>query len=161
MRRSRLGFVDTLVMVSWVRQEGATAQAIGDDMIAVRRAGNKAVGPACDVCAETIKAGEPVAWTWARRRIHEPYMPAWLVSSRRPFGAWVAQAVPLRLQANGGQLCTACLALGFSLSLEESTELATICAVLPGFPVLPVRRDTCGRRRLVMCRAGSDVLRPR
>ena len=106
---------------------------------------------ACDVCGQTIKAGEPVAWTWARRRIHEPCMPAWLVSSRRPFGPWVAQAVRLSLDANGGQLCTACLALGFSLNLEESRELATICAGLPGFRVLPVSCDTCRRVGDVLC----------
>src|SRR5687768_12107915 len=62
-----------------------------------------------------IEAGGPVAWTWLRRRIHEPCMPACLVSSRRPFGPWVGQAVRLSLETNGGQVCTACLALGFSL----------------------------------------------
>ena len=112
---------------------------------------HKPSAAACHVCGHMIKLGQPVAWTWPRRRIHESCMPAWLVSSRRPLGSWVAEAVGSHLQANGGQLCAGCLALGFGLNLEDGRQLVTICAALSGFRMLSVSCDTCGRVGETLC----------
>jgi hypothetical protein len=107
----------------------------------------------CAACHAPLGTDEPLAWTWARQRIHEACMPIWAFSERgrRVLGDWIAEPVRLLLDRHGGQLCSSCLALALHLSLEEARSVVEITAALPGFRLLPVSCETCGRSTLSLC----------
>ena len=80
-------------------------------------------------------------------------MPIWAFADRgrRALGAWIAEPVGLLLARHQGRLCSACLALALSLSLEEARQVVDIVANVPGFRLLPVRCETCSRATMVLC----------
>jgi hypothetical protein len=107
----------------------------------------------CAACHAPLGTEEPIAWTWARQRIHEACMPIWAFADRgrRALGDWIAEPVGLLLERHQGRLCSSCLALALSLSLEEARQVVDITASLPGFRVLPVTCETCGRSTMALC----------
>ena len=80
-------------------------------------------------------------------------MPIWAFADRgrRALGPWIAEPVGLLLARHQGRLCSACLALALSLSLEEARQVVDIVANVPGFRLLPVTCETCGRATLALC----------
>jgi hypothetical protein len=113
----------------------------------------KRLGNSCAACHLPLGAEEPIAWTWARQRIHEACMPIWAFADRgrRALGEWIAEPVRLLLKRHQGRLCSTCLALALSLSLEEARQVVEIAANVPGFRVLPVTCETCGRSTMTLC----------
>lgn len=111
----------------------------------------------CAACQAPLGIDEPIAWTWARQRIHETCMPIWAFADRgrRALGDWIAEPVRLLLDRHQGRLCSSCLALALSLSLEEARQVVEITASLPGFRVLPVACETCGRSTMALCAVPS------
>jgi hypothetical protein len=111
----------------------------------------------CAACHAPLGTDEPIAWTWARQRIHETCMPIWAFADRgrRALGEWIAEPVRLLLERHQGRLCSSCLALALSVSLEEARQVVTITASLPGFQVLPVTCETCGRATMALCTVPS------
>lgn len=107
----------------------------------------------CAACHAPLGAEEPIAWTWARQRIHETCMPIWAFADRgrRALGEWIAEPVALLLKRHQGRLCSTCLALALSLSLEEARQVVEIAASVPGFRVLPVTCETCRRSTMALC----------
>ena len=107
----------------------------------------------CAACHAPLGTDEPIAWTWARQRIHEACMPIWAFADRgrRALGDWIAEPVRLLLERHQGRLCSSCLALALSLSLEEGRQVVEITAGLSGFRVLPVTCETCGRSTMALC----------
>jgi hypothetical protein len=107
----------------------------------------------CAACHAPLGPDEPIAWTWARQRIHEACMPIWAFADRgrRALGAWIAEPVGLLLARHQGRLCSACLALALSLSLEEARQVVDIVANVPGFRLLPVTCETCSRATMALC----------
>lgn len=125
-----------------------------------RRAGKaKALGDlkkrvdCCAACHAPLGTDEPLAWTWARQRIHEACMPIWAFANRgrRALGEWIAEPVRLLLARHQGRLCSGCLALALLLSLEEGRRIVEITSTLPGFRLLPVTCETCGRSTMALC----------
>jgi len=108
---------------------------------------------ACAACHAPLGADERIVWTWARQRIHEACMPIWAFADRgrRALGDWIAEPVGLLLARHQGRLCSACLALALSLSLTEARQIVDIVANLPGFRLLPVTCETCGRSTMTLC----------
>src|SRR5689334_1557678 len=53
----------------------------------------------CAACHAPLGSDEPLAWTWARQRIHEACMPIWAFANRgrRSLGEWIADPVRLLL----------------------------------------------------------------
>jgi len=80
-------------------------------------------------------------------------MPIWAFADRgrRALGAWIAEPVGLLLARHQGRLCSACLALALSLSLEEARQVVDIVANVPGFRLLPVTCETCSRATMALC----------
>ena len=80
-------------------------------------------------------------------------MPIWAFANRgrRALGGWIAEPVRLLLDRCQGRLCSSCLALALSLSLEEARQVVAIMASLPGFRVLPVACERCGRSTPALC----------
>jgi hypothetical protein len=111
----------------------------------------------CAACHAPLGADEPLAWTWSRQRIHEACMPIWAFANRgrRALGEWIAEPVRLLLDRYHGRLCSACLALALLLSLEEARKIVDITATLPGFRILPVTCETCGRSTMALCTVPS------
>lgn len=107
----------------------------------------------CAACHAPLGTEEPIAWTWARQRIHEACMPIWAFADRgrRGLGDWIAEPVRLLLERHQGRLCSSCLALALSLSLEEARQIVEVTASLPGFRMLPVACETCGRSTMTLC----------
>lgn len=107
----------------------------------------------CAACHASLGTDEPLAWTWARQRIHEACMPIWAFADRgrRALGEWIAEPVRLLLERHQGRLCSSCLALALLLSLEEGRRVVEITASLPGFRLLPVACETCGRSTMALC----------
>lgn len=113
---------------------------------------------ACAACHAPLGTEEPLAWTWARQRIHEACMPIWAFADRgrRALGEWIAEPVALLLNRHHGRLCSSCLALALLVSLEEARKIVEITATLPGFRVLPVTCETCGRSTMALCTVPSS-----
>lgn len=111
----------------------------------------------CAACHAPLGADEPLAWTWSRQRIHEACMPVWAFANRgrRALGEWIAEPVRLLLDRHHGRLCSACLALALLLSLEEARKIVDLAATLPGFRMLPVTCETCGRSTMALCTVPS------
>ena len=111
----------------------------------------------CAACHAPLGTEEAIAWTWARQRIHETCMPIWAFADRgrRALGDWIAEPVRLLLERHQGRLCSTCLALALSLSLEEARQVVEITAGLPGFRMLPVTCETCGRSTMSLCTVPS------
>ena len=111
----------------------------------------------CVACHAPLGADEPLGWTWSRQRIHEACMPIWAFANRgrRALGEWIAEPVRLLLDRHHGRLCSACLALALLLSLEEARKIVDIAATLPGFRLLPVTCETCGRSTMALCTVPS------
>ena len=107
----------------------------------------------CAACHAPLEADERIAWTWARQRIHEACMPIWAFADRgrRALGEWIAEPVRLVLARHQGRLCSTCLALALALSLEEARQVVAISENVPGFRVLPVTCETCGRSTMALC----------
>jgi len=107
----------------------------------------------CAACHAPLGADERIVWTWARQRIHEACMPIWAFADRgrRALGDWIAEPVALLLARHQGRLCSTCLALALSLSLTEARQIVDIVANLPGFRLLPVTCETCGRSTMTLC----------
>lgn len=107
----------------------------------------------CAACHAPLGADERIAWTWARQRIHEACMPIWAFADRgrRALGEWIAEPVRLVLARHEGRLCSPCLALALSLSLEEARQVVAIVENVPGFRALPVTCETCGRSTMALC----------
>jgi hypothetical protein len=114
----------------------------------------------CAACHAPLGTDEPLAWTWARQRIHEACMPIWAFADRgrRALGEWIAEPVRLLLDRHQGRLCSSCLALALWLSLEEARRVVEITSSLPGFRVLPVICETCGRSTMALCSVPSAEL---
>lgn len=110
-------------------------------------------GSSCAACHAPLGADERIVWTWARQRIHEACMPIWAFADRgrRALGDWVAEPIELLLARHQGRLCSACLALALSLSLTEARQIVDIVVTLPGFRLLPVTCETCGRATTTLC----------
>ena len=111
----------------------------------------------CAACHGPLGADAPLAWTWSRQRIHEACMPIWAFANRgrRALGEWIAEPVRLLLDRHHGRLCSACLALSLLLSLEEARKIVDLAATLPGFRMLPVTCETCGRSTMALCTVPS------
>jgi hypothetical protein len=107
----------------------------------------------CAACQAALGADERIVWTWARQRIHEACMPIWAFADRgrRALGDWIAEPVSLLLARHEGRLCSTCLALALSVSLTEARQIVDIVANLPGFRLLPVTCETCGRSTMTLC----------
>jgi hypothetical protein len=80
-------------------------------------------------------------------------MPIWAFADRgrRALGDWIAEPIGLLLARHEGRLCSTCLALALSLSLTEARQIVEIVANLPGFRLLPVTCETCGRSTMTLC----------
>jgi hypothetical protein len=80
-------------------------------------------------------------------------MPIWAFADRgrRALGEWIAEPVRLLLARHQGRLCSTCLALALSLSLTEARQVVEIVANVPGFRLLPVTCETCGRSTMTLC----------
>ena len=80
-------------------------------------------------------------------------MPIWAFAERgrRALGDWIAEPVGLLLARHQGRLCSTCLALALSVSLAEARQIVDIVANLPGFRLLPVTCETCGRSTMTLC----------
>jgi hypothetical protein len=111
----------------------------------------------CAACHAPLGNDEPLAWTWARQRIHEACMPIWAFANRgrRALGEWIAEPVRLLLSRHQGRLCSGCLALALLLSLEEGRRVVEITSMLPGFRLLPVTCATCARSTMALCMVPS------
>jgi hypothetical protein len=109
--------------------------------------------PTCTVCGLGFTAGEPVAWTVGRDRIHESCIDLARVAApgRAKFGPWKAPAVRVFLQRTGGRLCAACLALALSLSLDQARQVMQVVEGVAGLRVLPVMCAACGRETDALC----------
>jgi hypothetical protein len=107
----------------------------------------------CAACDAPLGTDERIVWTWARQRIHEACMPIWAFADRgrRALGDWIAEPIGLLLARHEGRLCSTCLALALSLSLTEARQIVEIVANLPGFRLLPVTCETCGRSTMTLC----------
>jgi len=112
----------------------------------------------CAACHAPLGTDEPLAWTWARQRIHEACMPIWAFANRgrRSLGEWIADPVRLLLARHQGRLCSGCLALALLLSLDEGRRVVEITSTLPGFRLLPVTCATCARSTMALCTVPSD-----
>jgi hypothetical protein len=108
---------------------------------------------ACCMCGKLPEKNDAMGWTWSRQRIHDRCMPIWMLTNRgrRAFGPWVASAVEVVLERNGGRLCDPCLALALSLSLEEARLVIAATTHVPGFHILPVECHSCGRSSEALC----------
>ena len=117
-------------------------------------------GDDCVACHAPLGTEEPLAWTWGRQRIHEACMPIWAFADRgrRALGDWIAEPVRLLLDRHHGRLCSGCLALALLLSLEEARRVVEITARLPGFRLLPVTCETCGRSTTSLCTVPPDAI---
>lgn len=80
-------------------------------------------------------------------------MPIWAFAERgrRALGDWIVEPVGLVLERHQGRLCSTCLALALSVSLTEARQIVDIVANLPGFRLLPVTCQTCGRSTMTLC----------
>jgi hypothetical protein len=109
--------------------------------------------PTCYVCGLAFKAGEAVAWTVGRDRIHESCIDLARVAApgRAKFGPWKAPAVRVFLQRTGGRLCASCLALALSLSLDQARDVMQVVDGVAGLRVLPVTCASCGRSTDSLC----------
>jgi hypothetical protein len=109
--------------------------------------------PTCTVCGVGFTAGEPVAWTVGRDRLHEACLDLARVAApgRAKFGPWKAPAVRVFLQRTGGRLCASCLAMALGLSLSQARDVIHIVDGLAGLRVLPVTCASCGRPTDALC----------
>jgi hypothetical protein len=109
--------------------------------------------PTCAICGVGFRAGEPVAWTVGRDRIHESCIDLARVAApgRAKFGPWKAPAVRVFLQRTGGRLCASCLAMALSLSLDQAREVMHVVDGVAGLRVLPVTCVSCGRPTDALC----------
>jgi hypothetical protein len=109
--------------------------------------------PTCAVCGVGFTAGEPVAWTVGRDRIHETCIDLARVAApgRAKFGPWKAPAVRMLLERMGGRLCASCLALALSVSLDQARDVIQAVDGMAGLRVLPVTCASCGRETVALC----------
>ena len=86
-------------------------------------------------------------------------MPIWAFANRgrRALGEWIAEPMRLLLARHQGRLCSGCLALALLLSLEEARRVVEITSTLPGFRLLPVTCETCGRSTMALCTVPSGA----
>lgn len=109
--------------------------------------------PTCPVCGLRLAAGEPVAWTVGRDRIHERCLDFARVAApgRAKFGPWKAPAVRTFLQRTGSRLCASCMALALGLSLDQAREIMHVVDGVAGLRMLPVTCASCGRATDSLC----------
>jgi hypothetical protein len=109
--------------------------------------------PTCPVCGAAFTAGEPVAWSVGRERIHESCLDLARVAApgRAKFGPWKAPSVRVFLLRMGGRLCPSCLAMALDLSLEQAREMIHVIDGVAGLRVLPVACASCGRTTDALC----------
>jgi hypothetical protein len=117
----------------------------------------------CAVCGLRFGAGEPVAWTVGRDRIHESCIDLARVtaSGRAKFGPWKAPAVRMFLERSGGRRCASCLAMALGLSLDQARDVMQAVDGVAGLRVLPVACVSCGRATASLCimpASGTDRL---
>jgi hypothetical protein len=105
----------------------------------------------CAACRERLNPGEPVAWTIAKRRIHESCIGASLLvgSARKTLNSRDA-ANMLAAQF----LCAACFALQDRISLSAARQLMVLALEVPGVRAFPVTCSSCGREANLVCDFG-------
>ena len=107
----------------------------------------------CTACRRELRPGEPLAWGLAHERLHERCLDGLRASRLRPTERpqRVAPAMRGVLARHEGRLCTACLAMEISVSLQQARDVVARLIPSEGFAVLPVSCGRCGRQTDALC----------